>query len=362
MEPTSPVETPAATRPGPSETLRLPPADVAPPRLPEPAPAPPRLPPPEAVPSPSAPPATEPESDDAFAMPDLPAAGVLWAGMVSAPPAPVAEPEPQPLAEPAPPARKAEPAPPARKAEPAPPARKAEPPPPRRAEPAPPRRAEPPPSRAAPSRAAPPRAEPPPSRAEPEVDPAQVRNALASVRTRVQGLRHRHGRLPEALSRLRRRFVLASFSDIEKHPAEAERNLRVAAEWVSIADKHADREDWALARTAVAEARRALDSATVSIDAVGDRLTALERIADDPKAPLERARFAVRDAQRLYRMLGTGTQPEHAERLDSLGRRVDAVAETLAGLRPNYWQAGQELEQIRTEVAEVVARMRGTAR
>jgi hypothetical protein len=180
---------------------------------------------------------------------------------------------------------------------------------------------------------------------------------LNSVRTRADVVEHRLGKLPETMSTLRRRFVLATFEDVEPMDARARRQLRAAREMLTIAERNADAGSWQLVRTAIADTRQALEEATAAIAALTGRLAVLEELAADPKSPVEQARFAVRDAQRLFQML-TGVAPEHGTRLDALSTRVDVVARALAAPRPNYWELHNELVAIRERTREIIQAMR----
>jgi hypothetical protein len=194
--------------------------------------------------------------------------------------------------------------------------------------------------------------------ADPEAEREELRRALNSVRTRAEVVEHRMGRLPEAMSTLRRRFVLAAFQDIEPMQPRATRQLRTARELLAIAERHAEAGSWQLVRTAIANTRQALEEATAAIAAVTGRLAVLEELAADPKAPVEQARFAVRDAQRLFQMLMPGVPAEHGQRLDALAGRVEAIARALAVPRPNYWELHNELGEVRDRTRETIVAMR----
>jgi hypothetical protein len=185
-----------------------------------------------------------------------------------------------------------------------------------------------------------------------------TRRALRSVRTRFEAVTNRRERLPETLSTLRRRFVLASFHDVEKLPAQSDREIRVASEFLRIAERHADQDDWSVVRTAIGDTRRALDNATTVIAAVTDRLKLLEEIAANPQAPVKRTRSVVRDAQRYLASKGDAVRPVDGERLETLSQRVDEIERVLKGARPNYWRANQDLVGIRGDAADLVRRIR----
>jgi hypothetical protein len=197
-----------------------------------------------------------------------------------------------------------------------------------------------------------------PPAADPAAEREELRRALSSVRTRADVVAHRLDKLPETMSALRRKFVLAAFEDVAPMQARAERQHRTAREMLSIAERHADAGSWRLVRTAIADTRQALEEATAAIAAVTGRLAVLEEMAADPKGPVEQARFAVRDAQRLFQMLSPGVAAEHGQRLDGLAGRVETVAKALAAPRPNYWELHNELTQVRDQTRETIVAMR----
>jgi hypothetical protein len=280
---------------------------VEPPRPPVEPPRPPVEPPRPPVEPPPAP-ADETE-DEAFEFPEAPDFDVMWAG--HGPPPVVRTPEPAPEPEP---------------------------------RPAP----IPPPVRAS-----------DPASAEPQVDTEATRRALRSVRTRYEGVTHQRGQLPQTLSTLRRRFVLSSFQDVDKLPARADREVRVAEELLRIAERHAESGDWAVVRTAIGDIRKALDNATAAIAKVTERLRVLDEIAADPKVVVNRARSVVRDAQLYFGSKGDAAQPVEGERLNSLSRRVDDAERAIKEPRADYWRISEELKAVRDETADVVRRIRG---
>lgn len=345
---------------------------------------------------------TDGGEDDDFEFPDAgfpdAGAGVIWAGNVPAPPPPApaarsassAPPREQaPRREPAPPFThpdrgtsapgRTPPAagratPPASQRTPAagtsggpaagrvaPPsgaaAGRATPPAASRATPSMPPAAPPPP-------ATPPRVQNPVSGSitEPAADSAgereELRRALSSVRTRIDVVEHHLTKLSDALSTMRRRFVHGAFRDIEPMQPRAERQFRMAREMFTIAERHAGSGNWSLVRTAIADTRRALEEVTAGVAEVTGRLATLEKMAEDPKGPVDRTKFIVRDAQRLFQMLQPGVPAEYGRRLDSLGTRAEAAARAASVPRPNYWDLHNELTAIKDETQATIVAMR----
>jgi hypothetical protein len=107
-----------------------------------------------------------------------------------------------------------------------------------------------------------------------------------------------------------------------------------------------------------------LEAVERAVDGVGDRRRALEAVAADPRAVLQRARFAVRDAQRLA--VADAAQPAYrtwAARLDGLVARLEHLE---AGLVPgghrDWWALQTEVRAIERAAHEVVDEIRRTRR
>ena len=78
----------------------------------------------------------------------------------------------------------------------------------------------------------------------------------------------------------------------------------------------------------------------------------------DPRAEIDRTRFAIRDAQRLA-MAGRSTpDPRHARPLDDSVARLDRAVAGLEGRHPDYWHFLTETEGVRRTVARVVTQIR----
>jgi chromosome segregation ATPase len=189
---------------------------------------------------------------------------------------------------------------------------------------------------------------------------AELRRALTAARTRLDAVTTRRQRLTETLSALRRGFVASAYADVETKPADADRDLAIARDRLASAERHSADRDLPRARDAITQTRRALDAASTAVDAVTGRLTVLEELRRDPAAAVERTRFEIREAQRLFVFLGDRADPWFATRLDSLVNRLVLAEQALAAPHPDYWRLDQDLARIRAETSEVVQRLRAS--
>ena len=179
-----------------------------------------------------------------------------------------------------------------------------------------------------------------------------------SLRTRREALAHRAEALPEQLSMLRRRYVEGCSRDLDDAPRTVAARLAEADEALAAAGGAADAGSWDDATESLRVAGARLDAADDRIRAVAARREALLEIEHDPSPRFERARFAVRDAQRLV-MHGRSLPPAPwAAMLDALAARVDAARTLLERPHPDYWAIHTELEAVLRETADVVRRFR----
>ncbi|MFE5330125.1 hypothetical protein ACFRCG_27425 [Embleya sp. NPDC056575] len=194
-------------------------------------------------------------------------------------------------------------------------------------------------------------------RAEAERLPRQreeVTNRLSSLRTRAQALESRLGTIEPALHRLRRDYVQSCWADLEQVPARTRQSLGVARSRLEEAGAAAGRGEYADAVSRLATARATLKDADEAMASVNDRLHALEEVARDPEAELERTRFALRDAQRLALGGRANAEERYARRLDALVYRLEAIAAEPEQPRPDWWRFLSETRDIRAEVAATV--------
>ncbi|MCX2179624.1 hypothetical protein KV205_03630 [Streptomyces sp. SKN60] len=188
---------------------------------------------------------------------------------------------------------------------------------------------------------------------------AEIDKRLVSLRTRAQALATRAAGVEPVLSELRRRFAAACWQDLQHVPEQAATASHQAEERLAEASKARAEQRWPDATSLLSTARALLNTADEGVSAAGDRLRRLNAVAKDPQAEIERARFAVRDAQRLA-MAGRSTpEPRHARPLDEAVGRIDrAVAGLDSERHPDYWAFLTELEAIRETAAHVVEQIR----
>ncbi|MCD0451096.1 molecular chaperone DnaJ [Actinocorallia sp. API 0066] len=186
----------------------------------------------------------------------------------------------------------------------------------------------------------------------------RTRNGLASVRTRAQMTEGRRARVEEAMSELRRTYAMACWQDLRGAPEAIGQALERARERIAETERAASVGDWKEAPRALAAARTELKDAERRAARVTDRVTELRAVTADPRGPLDRARFTVRDAQRLAVAAPGGAAPRHARALDALVTRLDRAPALLEGASPDYWTYLTELRAITDRARDVVEAIR----
>ncbi|MEU9080437.1 hypothetical protein [Kitasatospora sp. NPDC048538] len=189
----------------------------------------------------------------------------------------------------------------------------------------------------------------------------EIDRRVASLRTRIQALETKAETVQPALSELRRRFSTACWQDLQRVPDQVAETGRAAERKLAEAARARDEQRWADATGAIGTVRALLDTADGSVVAVNDRLRQLNEVQHDPSREVERARFALRDAQRLAMAGRSAPDPRHAAPLDKAVARLDRAVAVLeaAGRHPDYWHFLTELAGVRETAARVIDLIRG---
>ncbi|MEU9853191.1 hypothetical protein [Streptomyces sp. NPDC047974] len=187
---------------------------------------------------------------------------------------------------------------------------------------------------------------------------AETDKRLVSLRTRAEALGTRAEAVEPVLSELRRRYSVACWQDLQHVPEQAAETVRQARERLGEAAAARAEQRWPDVTALLSTVRALLDTTGEAVSAAGDRLRRLDAVAKDPKAETDRARFAVRDAQRLAMEGRSRPDPRHARPLDEAVARIERAVDGLEGRHPDYWHFLMELEAVRDEAARVVAAIR----
>ncbi|MEU2544593.1 hypothetical protein ABZ618_03975 [Streptomyces roseolus] len=187
---------------------------------------------------------------------------------------------------------------------------------------------------------------------------AEIDKRLVSLRTRAEALATRSEAVEPVLSELRRRYSLACWQDLQHVPEQAAEAVRQARERLAEAVTARSEQRWPDVTALLATVRALLDTTGEAVSAAGDRLRRLDAAAKDPKAETDRARFAVRDAQRLAMEGRSRPDPRHARPLDEAVARIERAVDGLEGRHPDYWHFLMELEAVREAAGRVVAAIR----
>ncbi|WP_329131669.1 hypothetical protein OG552_10835 [Streptomyces sp. NBC_01476] len=187
---------------------------------------------------------------------------------------------------------------------------------------------------------------------------AEMDKRLVSLRTRVQALATRAEGVAPVLSELRRRFSVACWQDLQGVPEQAAKAVRQAEDALAEARKARAEQRWADATAKLATVRALMDDVDGAVGAAGDRLRRLNEVSKDPKAEVEKTRFAIRDAQRLAMQGRTTPEPRHARPLDEAVARLDRAVAALGGRHPDYWAFLTETAAVRETANRVVANIR----
>ncbi|MGP2441386.1 hypothetical protein [Streptomyces sp. JW3] len=187
---------------------------------------------------------------------------------------------------------------------------------------------------------------------------AETDKRLVSLRTRAQALTTRAEQVEPVLSELRRRFTAACWQDLQHVPDQTRETVRQAERKLAEARTARDAQRWPDATALLSTVRALLNETDEAVSAAGDRLRQLNAVQKDPRAEIERTRFALRDAQRLAMAGRTTPDPRDARPLDDAVARLDRAIATLEGRHPDYWHFLTETDAVRRAVAGVVGRIR----
>nr|WP_206324620.1 MULTISPECIES: hypothetical protein [unclassified Streptomyces] len=187
---------------------------------------------------------------------------------------------------------------------------------------------------------------------------AEIDKRLVSLRTRAEALGTRAEAVEPVLSELRRRYSAACWQDLQQVPEQAAEAVRQARERLAEAAAARAEQRWPDVTALLSTVRALLDTTGEAVSAAGDRLRRLDAVAKDPKAETDRARFAVRDAQRLAMDGRSRPEPRHARPLDEAVARIERAVDGLEGRHPDYWHFLMELEAVRDAAGSVVAAIR----
>jgi len=189
----------------------------------------------------------------------------------------------------------------------------------------------------------------------------RVHNTTTSLRTRLAAVEWRAGRDGEQVLRsLRRGYVEGCWADLEDGSQRTATALDTARRELEVAEGAASdvEQRWDEALSGLARARTALDEAQAHVDGPSDRLALLESVAADPAAVHSRARFAVRDTQKL--LMAGPVDPQHAAALDALAGRLDTTLGLLERRHPDWLAYAQSLDAIVDEARGLVLDIRAS--
>lgn len=189
----------------------------------------------------------------------------------------------------------------------------------------------------------------------------RVRHSTVALRTRLDAVQWRAGRDSEQVLRsLRRGYVEGCWADLEDGPQRAAEALDTARREHEAAGRAAsdDEQRWDDALAGLARTRAALDEAEAHVNGPGDRLALLEAVVREPKAVHARARFAVRDTQKL--LMGGPVDSQHAAALDALAGRLDTALQLLERRHPDWLAYAQSLDAIIDEARGLVLDIRAS--
>lgn len=191
---------------------------------------------------------------------------------------------------------------------------------------------------------------------------ARAQRRAPALHTRIEAISTRAVRLPDDLGALRREFSSGNWADLETNEALVQESVLGARSLIKQFQALLTDQQWDDALVGLEQAEAALARADEAVDGPRNRLLVLRAFKDAPAPLLNRARFAIRDAQMLVMRGPGGSTSIHAQQLDALALRLAALDEGLEGVHPNYWAVVTELERVHEDVKAVVGRFRGAPR
>jgi len=189
----------------------------------------------------------------------------------------------------------------------------------------------------------------------PERD-GQARRAIASVRTRIEGVLTRASEVPSLISTLLREFAAGCSADLVNNEQICRTHVKRAEELLQAAvlARAEGRAEDALEH--VAQARSELAEAEQHVDEVTRRLCLLRTLRADPAKRIHDVRFRLRDAQRL--VVDRGEVERWGSVLDAQVTRIDRIAAELDAPHPDYLAYDRAMGEVEGFIANVVNRIR----
>ncbi len=189
----------------------------------------------------------------------------------------------------------------------------------------------------------------------------RVQHSVTSSRTRLAAVEWRAEQgSGQVLRALRQDYVEGCWQDLDGEERDGAAALATARQRLAAAVSAAtdEQQRWHDALSALTEVRAALDEADAHIGAPRDRLELLESVAADPAAIQARARFAVRDAQKL--LMSGRVDGHHARALDALAGRLESAPRLLDRLHPDWLSYAHTMDAIVDEAHGLVADIRAS--
>lgn len=189
----------------------------------------------------------------------------------------------------------------------------------------------------------------------------RVLTTITSLRTRLAAVEWRAEQgSSEVMRLLRVGYVEGCWRDVEGGARQAEVALDLARYELDAAMRAASdgEQRWDDALAGLARTRAALGEAEEHVDGPRDRLALLQTVSADPAAVHARARFAVRDAQKL--LMAGPVDGRHARLLDALAARLDQTETVLGRTHPDWLDYAHTLDAIADEARGLVVDIRAS--